>query len=125
MSEKATLPIAHPVADDVASTQRILKAEDFPEEPITAPKRSALRLVAFASLALIMLVSLGKHAMPAGSTIGRGLMRGCGKGRMLSSTAGLPTHYMLPTGDKIPSVALGTAASSVRPLLLLTPNPSS
>ena len=27
--------------------------------------------------------------------------------------AGLPTHYTLPSGDKIPSVALGTAAAAV------------
>lgn len=27
--------------------------------------------------------------------------------------SGLPTHYTLPSGDKIPSVALGTAASAV------------
>ena len=34
-----------------------------------------------------------------------------GSHRNLSSVAKLPTHYTLPSGDKIPSVALGACAN--------------
>jgi hypothetical protein len=42
-----------------------------------------------------------------------GLRLGCASRNLATATKQLPTHYTLPSGDKIPSVALGTAASSV------------
>ncbi len=50
------------------------------------------------------------HRRPQGHRIGTPC---AGSHRNVSSVAFLPTHYTLPSGDKIPSVALGTAGNAL------------
>ena len=56
-----------------------------------------------------------KYALRGGARTRLGTpCRGSGKYRNYTSGASeLPTHFTLPSGDKIPAVALGTAARSV------------
>ncbi|CAE6375760.1 unnamed protein product, partial [Rhizoctonia solani] len=61
------------------------------------------------SVAAIMLLGI-RAVLPSGSVSRLGRAAGCGSHRKLvhDSKLKLPSHYTLPSGDQIPSVALGT-----------------
>ncbi|KAJ6477162.1 NADP-dependent oxidoreductase domain-containing protein [Mycena vitilis] len=62
-------------------------------------KRTLLRI--FTALALVVMLFSGiRH-------VSRTSLAGCMGGRMQRNLTSLPSHYTLPSGDKIPSVALG------------------
>ncbi|KAJ7081581.1 NADP-dependent oxidoreductase domain-containing protein [Mycena belliarum] len=62
-------------------------------------KRTAFRIVAVVAL-MVMLLSGVRH-------VSRIALPRCKGGRLYQNITSLPSHYTLPSGDKIPSVALG------------------
>ena len=87
---------------------------DFHDKP--SPRRKTnigiFRILAFSVATLLMLVTLRVGVTRTGPFKLR--LPGCfyGNRRPISHVGsngtGLPSHYTLPSGDKIPSVALGT-----------------
>jgi hypothetical protein len=80
----------------------IVRDEEKLDEP-SPPRRSRFACVLLAFVGLVMLA----HVLRP-STIGTARHWCAGRLRKQSSAAAaLPSHYMLPSGDKIPAVALG------------------
>ncbi|CAE6511350.1 unnamed protein product [Rhizoctonia solani] len=74
------------------------------------PKQNTLaRAARIFGVAAIMLLGI-RAVLPSGSISHIGRAAGCGSHRKLVHDAklSLPSHYALPSGDQIPSVALGT-----------------
>lgn len=67
------------------------------EAPRTKPVRKTLKVLAAGLLGIMLLATSARY-----------FARGFGLRCMSSTKNGLPSHYTLPSGDKIPSVALGT-----------------
>lgn len=75
-----------------------------PERPVKCAYRKKTFLHLLAATVILFSVMYGLRHISRAGLIYRG--RPCYKG-LHGSAAKLPSHYTLPSGDKIPSVALG------------------
>jgi hypothetical protein len=105
MSKVAYTPLT--ASDDVeklAENVNINVEEDeyeIPQEKRRCSSFCVLRRLALLALAIMVLPSLIRNA----PRVLRGA--GCHRGFASNIPGALPSHYKLPSGDKIPSVALG------------------
>jgi hypothetical protein len=130
--EKSSLPTYHPIpatagtdgsTDFYYSSLTASAPTAVPEFKVKRDRKNRLLIASLTSLALFMLFSAVRSGAHPAS-----LARGC-HGRLFGSSApmrnasagaALPSHYTLPSGDKIPAVALGTASSGSLVLHQLT-----
>lgn len=92
------------------------KVEHLPSYPhVTSPQTPTRnkRFWAFALLAGMLVLSVNLHSALKGTNWKP--HTGCGKGRLHMKPR---SHYTLPSGDKIPSVALGGTRASSRGLII-------
>ena len=96
---------------DLLPTGDDAKADEQRDKRI---RHARLKRITFHVLVVLALMYAGYHGLRAFARSSSQFLRAkpChGAQRNLSA---LPSHYTLPSGHKIPSVALGTAASAVR-----------
>ncbi|KAG5654321.1 hypothetical protein H0H81_004740 [Sphagnurus paluster] len=94
-----SLPSYQPIPiDDYYSTPKKGLQEDT-GRPAKSQHRNFFRLLVASTIAITMMFGLSRTGIPS-------VFRGCSKG-LHGSANRLPSHYVLPSGDKIPSVALG------------------
>ncbi|KAJ1301120.1 hypothetical protein OPQ81_003533 [Rhizoctonia solani] len=92
--------------DHIPPTQEVT---DFPPSQKIVKKNPLARAARILGVAAIMLLGI-RAVLPPSGICYLGRAAGCGSHRKLVHDAKLklPSHYTLPSGDQIPSVALGT-----------------
>jgi hypothetical protein len=76
---------------------------------------SAKRNIVLASFGLIFMFYTALSSIRNGSPAIRGALGRFGCHRGMGSATALPAHFKLPSGDRIPAVALGTSDPTVSP----------
>ncbi|CAE6462321.1 unnamed protein product [Rhizoctonia solani] len=95
------------MAEKVNHIPRSQEVYDFvPQQNKTSSLARAARILGVAAMMLLGI----RAVLPSGSISHLGRAAGCGSHRKLvhDTKLKLPSHYTLPSGDQIPSVALGT-----------------